>query len=93
MYQCRLQCDLALQTWLCGPSLHILIAVIMFYNCRAEASRYVLSTVLFMNSVAAHATNREELQRGDIGGFVEEVKPCLAFTTGSSTSIVCMHAM
>ena len=52
----------------------------------------MLSIVLMIEYVAAQAINLEKLQKGDISGFVEEVRACSAFITGSPTHLDCLHA-
>ena len=45
---------------------------------------------LMITTLPEQASTLEKLQKGDITGFVEEVRPCLAF--GSPTSAARLHA-
>ena len=42
--------------------------------------------------VSAQASTLEKLQKGDVSGFVEEVRPCLAVSSPTSMH-ACMHAI
>ena len=42
--------------------------------------------VLMMKSVAAQASTLEKLQKGDVSGFVEEVRPSSAFISPASAA-------
>ena len=45
-----------------------------------------------MHSVTAQANTLEKLQKGDVTGFVEEVRPCLVLMSPNSMH-ACMHAI
>ena len=56
----------------------------------AQHTGAVHCAALMIECMAAQASTLEKLQKGDVSGFVEEVRPYLAYI--SPTPLACLHA-